>query len=109
VVHEETIKRDAYPSPLNYQLFPKSCCVSVNEVICHGIPDQYALQDGDLVNIDVSCYFDGFHADLNETCLVGQVDAAGIRLVDETREALKKAIEMGISLHCFFLLVGSAC
>ena len=95
VVHEETIKRNAYPSPLNYQLFPNSCCVSVNEVICHGIPDQYQLKDGDLVNIDVSCYFDGFHADLNETCLVGKVDDAGVRLVDETRQALKNAIEMG--------------
>ncbi|KXS09581.1 methionine aminopeptidase [Gonapodya prolifera JEL478] len=94
IVHEATIERDAYPSPLNYNGFPKSCCTSVNEVICHGIPDRYELQDGDIVNIDVSLYKDGFHADLNETYLVGNVDERGSLLVQTTRECLQKAIEL---------------
>ena len=63
-----------YPSPLNYYNFPKSVCTSVNEVICHGIPDQRPLQDGDIVNVDVSLYFNGFHGDLNETYCVGKCD-----------------------------------
>jgi methionyl aminopeptidase len=58
-VHEATITRGAYPSPLNYRDFPKSCCISVNEVICHGIPDLRPLQDGDIVNIDITCYYKG--------------------------------------------------
>jgi methionyl aminopeptidase len=66
IVHEETVKRGAYPSPLNYHCFPKSVCTSVNEVICHGIPDLRPLEDGDIVNLDISVYIGGFHADLNE-------------------------------------------
>ncbi|KAI8588871.1 peptidase M24, structural domain-containing protein [Geranomyces variabilis] len=92
VVHEACIERDAYPSPLNYHGFPKSCCTSVNEVICHGIPDSYEIQDGDLVNLDVSCMYDGFHGDLNETYCVGNVDAAGRKLVATTRRCLDTAI-----------------
>lgn len=94
IVHEETIKRNAYPSPLNYRNFPKSCCTSVNEVICHGIPDTRPLRNGEIVNIDVSVYYDGFHTDLNETFLVGDVDEAGRKLVQNARECLEKAIEM---------------
>ncbi|KAJ3294909.1 Methionine aminopeptidase 1 [Borealophlyctis nickersoniae] len=92
VVHEANVERNCYPSSLNYYGFPKSCCTSVNEVICHGIPDGYALQDGDIVNIDVSCVHDGFHADLNATYLAGNVDEAGRRLVKNARECLDKAI-----------------
>jgi len=66
----------------------------VNEVICHGIPDLRPLQDGDIVNIDVSVYFEGYHADLNETYFVGTVDEVGRRLVDTTRECLDKAIQL---------------
>ncbi|KAJ3085937.1 Methionine aminopeptidase 1 [Quaeritorhiza haematococci] len=94
IVHEACVERDSYPSPLNYHGFPKSCCTSVNEVICHGIPDQYELKDGDIVNIDVSLFHDGFHADLNATYLVGNVDDAGRHLVQSTRECLDKAIEI---------------
>ncbi|KAJ3272059.1 Methionine aminopeptidase 1 [Terramyces sp. JEL0728] len=94
VVHDACIERNAYPSPLNYYNFPKSCCTSVNEVICHGIPDQYELQDGDICNIDVSVYHDGFHSDLNETYLVGNVDAAGVKLVNNARRCLDEAIKM---------------
>ena len=74
-VHELHIERGAYPSPLNYNGFPKSVCTSVNEVICHGIPDDRALQDGDIVNLDVTVYLDGVHGDTNATFLVGDVDA----------------------------------
>lgn len=93
VVHEHAVSMGAYPSPLNYRGFPKSVCTSVNEVICHGIPDNRPLQDGDIVNVDVTLYFDGFHGDLNETFTVGSVDAAGQRLIDCSRRCLEKAIE----------------
>lgn len=92
IVHEATIERNAYPSPLNYYQFPKSCCTSVNEIICHGIPDQYVLKDGDIVNIDVTCYIGGFHGDVNATYLVGNVDEDGRKLVTNARECLEKAI-----------------
>jgi len=75
----------------------------VNEVICHGIPDLRPLQDGDIVNIDVSVYFEGYHADLNETYLVGTVDDTGRRLVDTTRECLEKAIQLCTFLSLLFL------
>ncbi|KAI7857068.1 peptidase M24, structural domain-containing protein [Circinella umbellata] len=92
IVHEATIERGAYPSPLNYYNFPKSVCTSVNEIICHGIPDQRPLQEGDIVNIDVTCYLGGFHGDLNATYLVGKVDEKGQKLVINARECLEKAI-----------------
>lgn len=76
------VERGAYPSPLNYHAFPKSLCVSVNECICHGIPDSRPLVDGDIVNLDISVFTaEGFHADLNETFLVGGVDDKARRLV----------------------------
>lgn len=92
VVHEACIRRNAYPSPLNYRGFPKSVCTSVNEVICHGIPDGRPLQNGDILNIDVSVYYDGFHGDLNETVLVGDVDEKGRKLVECTKRCLDLAI-----------------
>lgn len=70
VVHEECIRLGAYPSPLNYRGFPRSVCTSVNEVICHGIPDMRPLQPGDLVNIDITLYYRGYHGDLNATYLI---------------------------------------
>ena len=70
-VHKFIIDSKAYPSPLNYYNFPKSICTSVNEVICHGIPDDRPLEEGDIVNIDISIYKKGFHLDLNETFYVG--------------------------------------
>jgi len=94
IAHEAIIERNAYPSPLNYRNFPKSICTSVNEVVCHGIPDSRPLQDGDIVNIDVSLYYGGFHSDLNETYLVGEVDETAKKLVNVCREALDKAIQM---------------
>lgn len=81
VVHDYTVEHGAYPSPLRYHHFPKSVCTSVNEVICHGIPDMRELQSGDIVNVDVSCLLDGAHGDLNETFLVGEVDSHSKQLV----------------------------
>jgi methionyl aminopeptidase len=92
ICHEACIARGGYPSPLNYNHFPKSLCTSVNEVICHGIPDDRALIDGDIVNLDVTIYLDGVHGDTNATCLVGNVDDESRRLVEVTRESLDLAI-----------------
>eukprot|EP00111_Clytia_hemisphaerica_P008716 TCONS_00025488-protein len=92
IVHEATIERKCYPSPLNYYTFPKSCCTSVNEVICHGIPDKRPLVEGDIVNLDITCYHDGFHADLNETLFVGKVDDDSKRLVQTAYDSLMAAV-----------------
>ena len=95
IVHEECLKRNAYPSPLNYYNFPKSVCTSVNEIICHGIPDKRPLQDGDIVNVDVTLFRDGLHSDINETYYVGDKAKANpdtVRLVETTREALDMSI-----------------
>jgi methionyl aminopeptidase len=91
--HEALVARDAYPSPLNYNGFPKSLCTSVNEVICHGIPDDRELRNGDIVNLDVTAYLDGVHGDTNATFLVGEVDDESRRLVDVTRRCLERGIE----------------
>ncbi len=71
VVHEFLVDHDAYPSTLGYKGFPKSCCTSLNEVICHGIPDSTVIQDGDIVNIDVTAFIGGVHGDTNATFLAG--------------------------------------
>lgn len=92
VVFEATISKNAYPSPLNYYLFPKSVCTSVNEVICHGIPDKRPLKNGDIVNIDVSVYYNGYHGDLNETFMVGDVDEKSYNLVKCAYDSLANAI-----------------
>lgn len=94
VVHNFIINNNAYPSPLNYYKFPKSLCTSVNEVICHGIPDSRPLENGDIVNLDVTVYKDGFHVDLNETYLVGEVAESSKFLVTKAYECLQKAIEI---------------
>jgi methionyl aminopeptidase len=93
ICHEAIIERGGYPSPLNYSEFPKSLCTSVNEVICHGIPDDRALVDGDIVNLDVTIYREGVHGDTNATFLVGNVDPESRRLVRVTRESLERGIE----------------
>lgn len=92
IVHEAAIERDCYPSPLNYYEFPKSVCTSVNEVICHGIPDMRPLQNGDLCNVDVTVYHRGFHGDLNETLFIGEVDEQSKLLTRVTYEAINEAI-----------------
>ena len=93
VGHEAYIARGAYPSPLNYKHFPKSLCTSVNEIICHGIPDSRKLQDGDIVNVDVTAFIEGVHGDTNCTFLVGDVDEQSRALVKATRAAMWAGIE----------------
>src|SRR3954470_19116613 len=93
VVHEFLVDHDAYPSTLGYRNFPKSCCTSLNEVICHGIPDTTVIQDGDIVNIDVTAYLDGVHGDTNATFLAGDVSEENRMLVERTEESLRRAIK----------------
>jgi len=94
IVHKACIERDSYPSPLNYNHFPKSVCTSINEIICHGIPDSRPLMDGDIVNIDVTLYHKGFHGDLNETYYVGTPSPSSIRVVETARDCLNAAIDL---------------
>lgn len=93
VVHEYLLDHDAYPSTLGYRGFPKSCCVSLNEVICHGIPDSTVIEDGDIVNIDVTAFIGGVHGDTNATFLAGDVDSEDRLLVERTHEATMRAIK----------------
>ena len=91
--HEYLIDHHAYPSTLGYRGFPKSLCTSVNEVVCHGIPDSTVLQDGDIVNIDITAYIGGVHGDTNATFAVGTVDEESSLLIERTRESLARAIK----------------
>ena len=91
--HEFLCDHDAYPSTLGYRGFPKSLCSSVNEVVCHGIPDSRRIEDGDIVNIDITAYLDGVHGDTNATFLAGDVDEESRLLVERTREALDRGIK----------------
>ncbi len=93
IAHEYVVAHGAYPSTLGYRGYPKSSCTSVNEVICHGIPDDTVLEDGDLVNIDVTAYLDGMHGDLNQTFLVGEASEEAAQLVERTRQALARGIK----------------
>ena len=90
--HEFIVSQRAYPSTLGYRGYPKSLCSSVNEVICHGIPDNTVLQDGDIINIDVTAFKDGYHGDSNHTFLVGNVASEVRDLVDRTKVALERGI-----------------
>ncbi|NYD42272.1 type I methionyl aminopeptidase [Nocardioides panaciterrulae] len=90
--HEFLCDHGAYPSTLGYRGFPKSLCSSVNEVVCHGIPDTRRIEDGDIVNIDITAYLDGVHGDTNATFLAGDVDEESRLLVERTREALERGI-----------------
>jgi methionyl aminopeptidase len=91
--HEFLLDHGAYPSTLGYRGFPKSLCTSVNEVICHGIPDSTVLVDGDIVNIDITAYLGGVHGDNNATFGVGELDEAAAHLVERTHESLNRAIK----------------
>jgi methionyl aminopeptidase len=93
VAHTYMCDHGAYPSDLGYRGFPKSICTSVNEVICHGIPDSTVLRDGDIVNLDVTAYIHGVHGDLNATYLVGDVDEESKLLVERTLEATRRGIK----------------
>ena len=95
IVHEYTLENDARPAPLNYKGFPRSCCTSVNEVVCHGIPDDRPLEDGDIVNVDVTSVLPakgGFHGDTSKTFYIGTPKPLTRHVVEVTR----KCLEIGI-------------
>jgi methionyl aminopeptidase len=94
IAHEYLLSQGAYPSTLGYRGYPKSICSSINEVICHGIPDDTVLQDGDIINIDITAFKAGFHGDSNQTFLVGNVATEVQLLVERTREALQRGINV---------------
>lgn len=107
VIHDACIERNMYPSPLNYYNFPKSVCTSVNEIICHGIPDARELEEGDICNLDVSCFLNGFHGDLNETCFVGKPDEENIKLVHCAYECMVAGINV-VEKDALYKHVGDA-
>jgi methionyl aminopeptidase len=90
--HEYMLDHGAYPSTLGYRGFPKSLCTSINEVICHGIPDDTVLRDGDIINVDITAFIDGVHGDTDATFLCGDVDEESRLLVERTREATMRGI-----------------
>ncbi|XP_064472251.1 methionine aminopeptidase 1D, mitochondrial-like [Ornithodoros turicata] len=94
ITHSLCIDKTAYPSPLNYRWFPKSVCTSVNNVACHGIPDDRPLKDGDIISIDISVFYNGYHGDCAETYAVGDVDRRGKNLITIARESLHAAISI---------------
>ena len=91
--HDFIISRDAYPSCLGYMGFPKSLCTSINEVICHGIPDDRPLEDGDIINVDITAYYDGVHGDTCAMFEVGTIDEESHLLIERTREAMMRGIK----------------
>ena len=93
LVHDFTIKNGGTPAPLNYRGYPKSVCVSVNEVICHGIPGERVLKDGDIVNVDVTSILDGYYADANKTFFVGTPGPDARKIVGVARESLRLGME----------------
>ena len=96
VGHEFLLDHGAYPSTLGYRGFPKCLCTSVNEVVCHGIPDDRRLEDGDIVNIDITAYVGGVHGDTDATYLVGDVDEESRLLVERTHEAMMRGIKAAL-------------
>lgn len=94
LVHDFTVKNNAVPAPLNYRSYPKSVCVSVNEVICHGIPGNRVLEDGDIVNIDVTPILNGYYADCSKTYFVGTPGVDARKIVNAARESLKAGLLM---------------
>ncbi|MFB4315592.1 type I methionyl aminopeptidase [Actinomadura sp. 21ATH] len=90
--HEFLLDHGAYPSTLGYRGFPKSLCTSINEVICHGIPDDTVVRDGDIINIDITAFIDGVHGDTDATFLCGDVDEESRLLVERTHEAMMRGI-----------------
>lgn len=94
--HEFLVSQGAYPSTLGYRGFPKSLCTSVNEVICHGIPDETILEEGDIVNVDISAFVDGVHGDTNGTVAIGAVSDEVANLIERTREAMRRGIQAAV-------------
>jgi methionyl aminopeptidase len=94
--HEFLLSQGAYPSTLGYRGFPKSLCTSVNEVICHGIPDETVLEEGDIVNVDISAFVDGVHGDTNGTVAIGNVSEEVALLIERTHEAMHRGIKAAL-------------
>eukprot|EP00041_Stephanoeca_diplocostata_P016331 m.321248 g.321248 ORF g.321248 m.321248 type:complete len:204 (+) comp20331_c0_seq6:768-1379(+) len=94
LVHEEIIRLGGYPSPLNYMGFPKSICTSVNNVVCHGIPDNRELESTDMINVDVTVYYNGYHGDTSRTVALPEVDDAGHRLIATAETALHAGVSV---------------
>jgi methionyl aminopeptidase len=107
LVHAYTLEHGHTPAPLNYQGFPKSCCTSVNEVICHGIPGDYCLAEGDIVNVDITTVVDGWHGDQSETFLIGDVSDEARAVVQCSFDALWAAID-AIGPHSRISDIGTA-
>jgi methionyl aminopeptidase len=97
IAHEFMLDHHAYPSTLGYRHFPKSVCTSVNEVICHGIPDDRPLEDGDIVNIDITAFIGGVHGDTDATYLCGNVEEESRLLVERTHEAMMRGIKAAVA------------
>lgn len=93
LVHEDTVRRGARPAPLHYRGFPKSVCTSINEVVCHGIPGSRALEDGDIINVDITTIYNGFHGDTSATFYIGKPSADARHVV----EVARRALELGIA------------
>jgi methionyl aminopeptidase len=91
-VHEDTIRRGARPAPLNYRGYPKSVCTSVNDVVCHGIPGPYVLKDGDIINVDVTTFYQGFYGDTSATFYIGEPSPEARKVTEVTRKCLDLAI-----------------
>jgi len=92
-VHEYTVAHNAYPAPLGYGGFPKSVCTSINDVICHGIPDDTVLKDGDIVNVDVTCILEGYYGDANRMYIMGEPSKETVDLVRVSKECLERGIQ----------------
>lgn len=93
IVHDFTLSRGAAPAPLGYHGYPRSVCTSVNDVVCHGVPDQTVLASGDIINLDVTCLLDGYHGDTSATFLVGEVSEKARAITEAAREAMMAGIE----------------
>lgn len=92
IVHEDTVRRGAVPSPLNYKGFPKSVCTSVNDIVCHGIPGAQVLKNGDIINVDVTTFYKGFHGDTSATFYIGPPSPEAKHVVETARRALELGI-----------------
>ncbi len=93
IVNDYTLSKGATSAPLGYHGFPKSICTSINHVICHGVPDDTPIKDGDIINVDVTCLLNGFHGDTSRTFLIGDASENAKKLVEVARQAMEKGIE----------------
>ncbi|MCU0960210.1 MAG: M24 family metallopeptidase, partial [Pirellulaceae bacterium] len=107
LVHDYTLQHGHIPAPLGYQGFPRSCCTSVNDVICHGIPDKYVLQPGDIINVDVTTIVDGWHGDQSETFLIGEVSDTARAVTQCALDCLYAAIDALVP-NCSVSVIGEA-